>query len=347
VPPSLSEILVPGAPVHIGEGIAPSATFEDPGILDSHSGEWDWGDGSMSDALISDAGGSGTATGSHVYSDPGVYTVTLTVTDDDGGSDQAISQFVVIYDPTAGYVTGGGSINSPEGAYAFDPSLAGKAQFGFVSRYQKGAAVPSGNTQFHFQVADLRFSSTDYQWLVVAGPKAQYKGSGVINGEGDYGFILTAVDGQRPGGGDVDKFRIKIWDKATEEIVYDNQMGEPDGNDPVLAISGGNIAIHDGSGGGSQAYRHREAIPSVFDLLQNFPNPTQNGTTIRFSIPEMSRVVLIVYDTIGRAVAVLVDQELPPGAYSVTWKTDVPAGNYFYRIQAGEFTATKRMTVIR
>lgn len=46
-----------------------------------------------------------------------------------------------------------------------------------------------------------------------------------INGFGDYGFMLTAVDGQIDGGGGVDKFRIKIWDKATESVIYDNQTG--------------------------------------------------------------------------------------------------------------------------
>ena len=56
-----------------------------------------------------------------------------------------------VYDPGAGFVTGGGWINSPTGAYTPNPSLTGKANFGFVSRYQDGANTPSGNTQFHFK----------------------------------------------------------------------------------------------------------------------------------------------------------------------------------------------------
>ena len=61
----------------------------------------------------------------------------------------------------------------------------------------------------------MNFHSTSYEWLVVAGARAQYKGEGTINGSGNYGFMLTAIDGQINGGGGVDKFRIKIWDKAT------------------------------------------------------------------------------------------------------------------------------------
>ena len=56
--------------------------------------------------------------------------------------------------------------------------------------------------------------------------------------------MLSAVDGELPGGGGVDKFRIKIWDKATEEVVYDNKRGEADDSSEATAIGGGSIVIH-------------------------------------------------------------------------------------------------------
>ena len=80
--------------------------------------------------------------------------------------------------------------------------------------------------------------------VVVAGAKAQFKGSGAINGVGEYGFLLTATDGQVNGGGGADKFRIKIWDQATSQIIYDNQMGADDAADPATDIGGGAIVIH-------------------------------------------------------------------------------------------------------
>ena len=82
-----------------------------------------------------------------------------------------------MFDPEGGFVTGGGWINSPEGAYTADPTLTGKANFGFVSKYKKGATTPTGETEFQFRVADLNFHSDIYQWLVVAGARAQYKGT--------------------------------------------------------------------------------------------------------------------------------------------------------------------------
>ena len=153
---------------------------------------------------------------------------------------------IVFYDPNGGFVTGGGWINSPPGAYVADPTLTGKANFGFVSKYQKGATVPSGSTEFQFHAGSLNFKSTTYQWLVVAGARAQYKGCGTINGEGDYGFMLTAVDGQVTGGGGVDRFRIKIWEGCAEDgpVVYDNQIGASDDATPSTAIGGGSIVVH-------------------------------------------------------------------------------------------------------
>jgi hypothetical protein len=188
----------------------------------------------------------------HTYTQAGVYTVTLTLTDDMGASASGTFEYVVVYDPAAGFVTGGGWINSPPGAYVQDPSLSGKATFGFESKYKKGQQVPSGNTEFKFHVADMSFKSTSYDWLVIAGARAQYKGKGTINGgvpagvPAGYSFMLTAVDGQLNGGGGVDKFRIKIWyeDASGTHVVYDNQMGAGDSAAPSTAIMGGSIVIH-------------------------------------------------------------------------------------------------------
>jgi PKD repeat protein len=242
--PIVDPITAPLDPVQVGTPIGAGASFADPGILDTHTALWDWGDSTTTTGIVAGAGGSGSVTGDHVYTAPGVYTVALTVCDDDGGSGEEIYQYVVVYDPDGGFVTGGGWIDSPAGAFAADPSLTGKANFGFVSKYQKGATVPTGETEFRFKAADLDFHSTSYQWLVVAGGKALYKGDGQIDGEGNYGFMLSAIDGALPGGGGIDKFRIKIWDKATGTAVYDNQMEADDDADPTTVIGGGSIVIH-------------------------------------------------------------------------------------------------------
>ena len=92
----------------------------------------------------------------------------------------------------------------------------------------------------------MRLHSESYDWLVVnqGGTNAQFKGTGTINGEGEYGFMLTAIDGQINGGGGEDKFRIKIWDIATDIVVYDNKMGEVDESSNATELGGGSIIIH-------------------------------------------------------------------------------------------------------
>jgi len=243
-PPVVGAIAAPVAPVQVNTTITASASFTDPGTLDTHTAVFDWGDGTSSAATVTEASGSGSASGSHIYAAAGVYTVTLTVTDNEGAAAQSVFEFVVVFDPEAGFVTGSGSINSPAGAYLPDASLSGRATFGFVSSYQKGATVPSGNTHFQFHAGDFRFKSTAYDWLVIAGPQAKFKGSGTVNGAGDFGFMLSAVDGDVNGGGGTDRFRIKIWDKGTGGVIYDNQTGTADDAAATTVIEGGNIVIH-------------------------------------------------------------------------------------------------------
>ena len=81
----------------------------------------------------------------------------------------------------------------------------------------------------------MDFHSTSYDWLVVTGnDQARFKGTGTINGSGDYRFMLWAGDDN-----DADTFRIKIWQdtsEGAESVVYDNGNQQP--------IGGGNIIVH-------------------------------------------------------------------------------------------------------
>jgi hypothetical protein len=233
-------------PFMINTVVQLTASFSDLGIYDTHIATINWDDETITNGVIDEEFGSGTATGSHIYSAPGVYTVEITIEDDDGGYDTEIFQYVVIYDPSEGFVTGGGWINSPEGAYLPDPTLTGKANFGFVSKYKKGQSTPIGNTEFQFHAANLNFHSNIYNWLVIANNKAMFKGTGTINGEGNYGFMISAIDADiTSDNDDTDMFRIKIWDKNNNDtVIYDNQLDDEENTDPTTEIAGGQIVIH-------------------------------------------------------------------------------------------------------
>jgi hypothetical protein len=131
---------------------------------------------------------------------------------------------------------------SPAGAWSGDRQMTGRANFGFVAKYQKGANVPTGNTEFQFKAGNLNFNSTAYEWLAVAGMKAQYKGAGTINGQAGYTFLLTALDGDTRGS---DAFRIKIRRTANPtDVVYDNKSGSAGDSNDATIIDGGSIVVH-------------------------------------------------------------------------------------------------------
>jgi hypothetical protein len=237
VAPTINAVTGPVDPVNINDQpVTVGVEFSDPGIPDTHDVTWDWGD-TNSDTQF---GVISPTSEVHTYAEAGVYEVTITVIDDDGGVDTATYQYIVIYDPSAGFVTGGGWLYSEPGAYVGPPiengvpDPEGKATFGFVSKYKKGADTPTGNTEFQFHAGNLNFHSSSYQWLVVTGSNyAMFKGNGTINGMGDYKFRIWAGD-DTP-----DTFRIKIWTEdgaGVETVVYDNGHDQP--------INSGQIVIH-------------------------------------------------------------------------------------------------------
>jgi hypothetical protein len=247
-PPVITSISGPGPIGLSGSGVNAMVTtnFTDVGSQDTHTCTYTWSDVSAPTVVSASGTGNGSCSATHTYTAVGVYEVDVAVMDDDTGTASGRFQYVVVYDPNAGFVTGGGWIDSPSGAYTANTSLTGRANFGFTSQYKKGATAPTGQTEFQFQVASFNFHSDSYQWLVVSGPKAQYKGTGSINGVSGYGFLLTATDGSISGGGGVDKFRIKIWD-SSGNTVYDNvptATSDDINNANPEAISGGSIVIH-------------------------------------------------------------------------------------------------------
>ena len=124
-------------------------------------------------------------------------------------------------------VTGGGRISTD----------AGFASFELSAQYPGPSIAPSGETTF--TLPGLAFESTSYDWLVaeVDGSAARYSGSGTVNGEAGYGFLVAVTD-------DPDRLRVQIWDEETGEVVFDNQPGDPDDATASHAIRNGQIKIH-------------------------------------------------------------------------------------------------------
>ena len=98
---------------------------------------------------------------------------------------------------------------------------------------------------------------------------------------------------------------------------------------------------------------NNSGIPKKFALYQNYPNPFNASSNIKFDIPsnvkrQMSNVKIIIYDILGRRVETLVNEELKPGTYEISWDANnYPSGVYIYMLSAGDFSDTKKMILLK
>jgi hypothetical protein len=102
-----------------------------------------------------------------------------------------------------------------------------------------------------------------------------------------------------------------------------------------------------------------EVTPIKFFLSQNYPNPFSEKTVIKYCVAYKTRVQIAVYNTEGEEIEKLVDEEKQPGTYEIEFKSaarlpdgqvgnkQLANGNYFYRIEAGEYKSEKIMTLIK
>ncbi len=94
-------------------------------------------------------------------------------------------------------------------------------------------------------------------------------------------------------------------------------------------------------------------MPFQFKLHQNYPNPFNPRTDIQYSIPEMSRVSITVFNVLGERIKTLVNEEKRLGSYFVSWdgtneqQIPVQSGIYFYTITAGKFKETRKMMLLK
>jgi hypothetical protein len=116
----------------------------------------------------------------------------------------------------------------------------------------------------------------------------------------------------------------------------------------TVGSGGGLYAVHKQADGRVLEEQVLTAVPEAYALEGNYPNPFNPQTAIRFALPEASDVSLVVYDVMGREVATLVEGRLSAGSHQVQFGASaLPSGTYLYRLTAGGFTDTRRMTVVK
>ncbi len=99
---------------------------------------------------------------------------------------------------------------------------------------------------------------------------------------------------------------------------------------------------------GTDVRESGNGIPEVFSLSENYPNPFNPTTSVKVGIPSTSFLRAVIYDATGREVEIIADESVSPGWYSIDWSADrYASGIYILRVTAGEFTATRRLLLLR
>ncbi len=139
------------------------------------------------------------------------------------------------------------------------------------------------------------------------------------------------------------------WIPQTSGTIVDalNSVYFVDANTGWAVGLGGTI-LKTTTGGIVSVEEEFDEIPTAYNLSQNYPNPFNSSSVIRYSVPQSSKVVIKVFDILGREIETLVNEEKPVGSYEVEFDaTALPSGIYFYRLQAGDFVETKKMVLMK
>ncbi|MET8832764.1 PKD domain-containing protein [Micromonospora sp. NPDC004540] len=243
IPPQVSiSRPAPWQVFRVGTPVEVTAPFTDA-ANDTHTCDVSWDDSTTTRSVPTGR----VCTQTHTFTSAGMYTIEVAVTDDDGGTGTA-NVMVVVYDPEGGFLTDGGVISSPAGAFPAGPEHTGKLIIQASVKYQPGESGPvpgNGRLAADLEGGEMRLQSTGFEWLVVSPTgKVAVKGVGTVGGQAGFGFLLYGDD-------DPDGLRLVVWRLGdntipNNQIIYDNRPSSLDLDESSLtAMATGAIQIHD------------------------------------------------------------------------------------------------------
>ena len=249
-----------------------------------------------------------------------------------------LESIIVIYDPNGGYTYGGGWYPSQPGALVGNPAAQGKASYGFTVNYIRNSTYPKGETQFEFAVGDFEFNAVNFDYMVISNSMAQFSGTGKITGgQSGVEFIMTVIDGQLDGSG-IDRIRMKIYNKNTGAIFYDNQPGASDAVLPVMAVGANSAIVIQGNYAApvtkavSLQTLAEPSMSNQFDV-HIYPNPaTNNFNMLIRSIDLKHKIFIEVFDRLGR----LVEKKNLPAGSMIRFGELYRPGTYYMKVIQGD-----------
>ncbi len=322
-------------------------TFTDESTDSPTSWDWTFGDGGTSTAQNP----------SYTYSAAGTYTVTLTATNAYGNDTETKTGYIVVTEPGVGgwttityddfeagigsYTDGGGDCKLYSGSYSHQGSYSMEIRdnSGTASSfYHTGSYNVAGYTEleveFWFKAVSMDNTKEDFWLQYYDGSTWQTVETWARTTDFDnnvfYNKVVSIPSGtyNYPSNAQI---RFMCDASGNRDYVYIDEV-EFRGFSTTSALSGNNVAV----------------LPNGFSLEQNYPNPFNPSTTFEFSIPITTQVTLNIYNMLGQKVATPIDRVMEAGIHSTVWDArDVASGVYFYRLNAGEFTAQKKMLLLK
>ncbi|MFD2247153.1 T9SS type A sorting domain-containing protein [Pontibacter ruber] len=301
-------------------------------------------------------------------SEPDMYKMHVTYGGEAGCPTRDTTLYVHVFDPQAGFVTGGGWITSPvNSAYEF-MQKGTKAYFGLMAKYKKGAENRlQGETQLLLENGSFYFRSISQlsRTLVISGNQAFYRGRGKVSYRDDQGklvtdprkfmFLISATDGQLNKAKEADKLRILVWeiqqDGTRGAVVYDNQIGCStnlgENAEACQTIGGGNIVIHRNGVKSVSSQSALAAAEPERGGLQAYPTAFSKRTTLSFTSGEDAEYTLELYDLKGALIKRIAAGSIQSGQrYEHELQADgLDKGMYLVRLTSGSTAQTVKLVV--
>lgn len=229
VAPVITSFTASSMVVQNGTSFTANASFTDVGVQDTHTAVISWGDGQTS---TMNAGSSGAASASHAYATSGFYTISITVTDDDGLSATTSTTPVAVTNPDSEHVGGAGQLDAS--------AETGTQRVHITSnvRYDNaGTLTGTFSVKGSSLMEDL--TSSSFVYLVLTGSTQTLRGAGVLNDGTPVQFLARLHDGGS--NGKQDAVRVKVWRTSDGVVVFDTNPGAADLAAPTRLLDSGNF----------------------------------------------------------------------------------------------------------
>jgi hypothetical protein len=214
-------------------------------------------------------------------------------------------------------------------------------------------AVLTARVLLVWRAAGGRFA---FDTVYAAGPGATRLAVADVNADRwpDLAVALGAQRSARILTGDASGRFVKSVELAFADSVGSVEVADVDADGDLDVVFSGDRSVGVAYfGTGSDVADGARVLPTAFELSQNVPNPFNPATEIAFAVPTPAHVVLDVFNILGRRVAVLKDEVMAAGYYSVTWEgrsergEPLPSGVYFFRLRSEAGSLTRRMLLLK